>query len=52
MGSERPELESGRLDIGSDMPILRSEKSDLGSERSDLRVGIWAEAVRSKKIKS
>ena len=38
MGSESPELESGRPDIGSDMPILRSERSDLGSERSDLRV--------------
>ena len=39
MGSESPELESGRPDIGSDMPILRSERSDrsdFGSESTDL----------------
>ena len=43
MGSEKPDLGSGRPDLGSERPDLgsgrpdlRSEKPDLGSERSDL----------------
>ena len=43
MGSEKPDLGSGRPalgserpDLGSGRPDLRSEKPDLGSERSDL----------------
>ena len=43
MGSEKPDLGSGRPDLGSERPDLgsgrpdlRSEKSDLGSERSNL----------------
>ena len=43
MGSEKPDLGSGRPDLGSERPDLgsgrpdlRSEKPDLGSERFDL----------------
>ena len=43
MGSEKPDLGSGRPDLGSERPDLgsgrpdlRSEKPDLGPERSDL----------------
>ena len=45
MGSENPDLGSGRPDLGSERPDLesgrpdlRSEKPDLGSERSDLEL--------------
>ena len=36
LGSGRPDLGSERPDLGSGRPDLRSEKPDLGSERSDL----------------
>ena len=36
MGSERPDLGSGRPDLRSEKPDLGSERSDLESKRPDL----------------
>ena len=36
MGSERPDLGSGRPNLGFERPDLRSARSDLGSERPDM----------------